>query len=70
MARDTLHFYSFFRKWFWQELIFGMATMVFGLGKPSQAQAKNWAYLARDLLSNFGFYDVWLNQGVGNIQLF
>ena len=31
---------------------------------------KNWAYLIRDLLSNLGFYDVWLNQGVGNVQLF
>lgn len=31
---------------------------------------KNWVYLRRDLLSNLGFYDVLLNQGVGNIQLF
>ena len=30
---------------------------------------KKWAYVVRDLLSNLGFYDVWLNQGVGNIQL-
>ena len=28
----------FFRKWFWQELIFGMTTMSFGLGKPSPGQ--------------------------------
>ena len=23
------------RKWFWQELIFGMTTMAFALGKPN-----------------------------------
>ena len=39
VARGTSHFYScFFRKWFWQELIFGMTTMTFGLGKPSQTK--------------------------------
>ena len=31
-------FTRFFRKWFWQELIFGMTTMVLGLGKPSPGQ--------------------------------
>ena len=30
----------------------------------------NWAYLVRDLLSRMGFQDVWLNQGVGNMELF
>ena len=30
----------------------------------------NWAYLVRDLLSKMGFYHVWLNQGVGNINAF
>ncbi|MCG7875034.1 MAG: reverse transcriptase domain-containing protein [Candidatus Thiodiazotropha endolucinida] len=30
----------------------------------------NWAYLVRDLLSRMGFYEVWLHQGVGNIELF
>ena len=30
----------------------------------------NWAYLVKDLLSRMGFYDVWLNQGVGNLRLF
>ena len=29
----------------------------------------NWAYLVRDLLSRMGFYDIWLNQGVGNLKL-
>ena len=38
VVRGTSHFYSFFRKWFWQELIFGMTTMAFGLGKPSPGQ--------------------------------
>ena len=28
----------FFRKWFWQVLIFGMTTMAFGLGKPIPGQ--------------------------------
>ena len=28
----------FFRKWFWQRLIFGMTTMAFGLVKPSPGQ--------------------------------
>ena len=28
----------------------------------------NWAYLVKDLLSRMGFYDVWLNQGVGNLR--
>ena len=31
-------FTHFFRKWFWQELIFGMTTMAFGLGKPNPGQ--------------------------------
>lgn len=30
----------------------------------------NWAYLVKDLLSRLGFYEVWLNQGVGNIEIF
>ena len=30
----------------------------------------NWAYLVKDLLSWMEFYEVWLNQGVGNIELF
>ena len=30
----------------------------------------NWAFLVRDLLSRMGFYDVWLNQGFGNLKLF
>ena len=30
----------------------------------------NWAYLVKDLLSRMGFYHVWLNQGVGNVNLF
>ena len=30
----------------------------------------NWAYLVRGLLSRMGFYHVWLNQGVGNVNLF
>ena len=32
----------------------------------------NWAYLlvVKDLLSRMGFREVWMNQGVGNIELF
>ncbi len=30
----------------------------------------NWASLVRTLLSNYGFYHVWLNQGVGNVHTF
>ena len=30
----------------------------------------NWASKLRDLLSNLGFYEVWLNQGVGNKNMF
>ena len=30
----------------------------------------NWASKVRDLLSNLGFYGVWLNQGVGNKNMF
>ena len=30
----------------------------------------NWAYLVKDLLSRLGFYHVWLNQGVGNVNAF
>ena len=30
----------------------------------------NWAWLVKEMLAKMGFYDVWLNQGVGNIQLF
>ena len=30
----------------------------------------NWASLLRQLLMSFGFVDVWLNQGVGNISAF
>ena len=36
----TRLFFFFFRKWFWQELIFGMTTMDFGLGKPSPGQKR------------------------------
>ena len=30
----------------------------------------NWATLVKNLLSELGFYEVWLNQGVGNEKLF
>lgn len=30
----------------------------------------NWASLVRDLLMSLGFYEVWLNQGVGNYDVF
>ena len=30
----------------------------------------NGAWLVEEILAKMGFYDVWLNQGVGNIQLF
>ena len=30
----------------------------------------NWASKVRDLLPNSGFYGVWLNQGVGNKNMF
>ena len=40
VTSGTSHFYSFFRKWFWQELIFGMTNMTFGLGKPSSGQKR------------------------------
>lgn len=30
----------------------------------------NWAALVRKLLCNLGFYDVWLQQGVGDTKLF
>ena len=30
----------------------------------------NWASLLRQLLMSFGFFDVWLNEGVGNISAF
>ena len=30
----------------------------------------NWAILVRNLLSNLGFFEVWLNQGVGDVKLF
>ena len=45
VARGTSHFYSFFRKKFWQELIFGMTTMAFGLGKPNPGQKLVHSYL-------------------------
>ena len=36
-------------------------------GRPNKV---NWAYLVKDLLSWMEFYEMWLNQGVGNIELF
>ena len=30
----------------------------------------NWASMLRDLLSNLGFYEVWLNQGIKNKNMF
>ena len=30
----------------------------------------NWAILVRNLLGNLGFFEVWLNQGVGNVNQF
>ena len=30
----------------------------------------NWVSLVRHLLISLGFYQVWLNQGVGNINIF
>lgn len=30
----------------------------------------NWASLLRHFLMSLGFYEVWLNQGVGNIEMF
>ena len=30
----------------------------------------NWTLLVRDLLGNLGFFEVWLNQGVGDVNLF
>ena len=30
----------------------------------------NWTYSVKDLLSRMGFYHVWLNQGVGNLNAF
>ena len=42
-------FTRFFRKWLWQELIFGMTTMTFGLGKPSPG-LKRTMYLPSGLL--------------------
>ena len=30
----------------------------------------NWAILVRNLLSKLGFYEVWVQQGVGNYNLF
>ena len=30
----------------------------------------NWASLVRNLLTSLGFYEVWLSQGVGNINIF
>ena len=34
------------------------------------ANAVNWATLVRHLLLSLGFYEVWLNQGVGNYKSF
>ena len=34
------------------------------------ARKINWASLVRNLLSNLGFFEVWLNQGVGDVKLF
>ena len=30
----------------------------------------NWVSLVKNLLSELGFYDVWINQGVGNVNAF
>ena len=30
----------------------------------------NWASLVKNLLSRLGFFEVWLNQGVGNVNQF
>ena len=30
----------------------------------------NWAFLVRMLLCNLGFYEAWLNQGVGDENIF
>ena len=30
----------------------------------------NWALLVRNLLGNLGFFEVWLNQGFGDVNLF
>ena len=30
---------------------------------------KNWCTLLKDLLSNLGFYDAWLFQDVGNVNI-
>ena len=30
----------------------------------------NWAILVRNILSKLGFYEVWVQQGVGNYNLF
>ena len=50
VARGTSYFYSFFsRKWFWQELIFGMSTMAYDLGKPSPSQKRpSWRHNQSD----------------------
>ena len=33
-------------------------------------EKSNWASSVRNLLSNYGFMDVWLAQGVGNTNIF
>ena len=30
----------------------------------------NWASLVKNLLANLDFFEVWLNQGVGNVNQF
>ena len=30
----------------------------------------NWALLVKKLLSNLGFYEVWLQQNVGDVDIF
>lgn len=35
-----------------------------------QPNKVNWASLVRNLLSSLGYYEVWLNQGVGNVNAF
>ena len=35
-----------------------------------QPNTTNWASLVRHLLLSLGFYEVWLQQGVGNFNIF
>lgn len=36
----------------------------------SKPMTVNWASKVKDLLSTLGFYEVWLNQSVGNRNIF